>query len=384
MLRLLFPTLILAPLLAAQAVAPLALKEPVRDKIFGGLQLLATEPAIGKLAVAKDPARPWTPEQSQMVEARLRELYRSNGGVKKLVAGPLRQSGVLQRHAALPDEDLLATAWREAAEAMNRLISVYGDGAAPRYPAIDGPLYADLKAPAYQRLQQLAAQVAAEEAAQGEAFFAPSLRYALLLLEINLRNEAGRYEPLERGENRAALERAARLDWRRYRYTAIVVPGAGSDRPGVALSPFGRLRLRLAVQRYRAGHAPFVLVSGGHVHPDRTPFNEAMEMKKALVETFGIPAEAILVDPHARHTTTNLRNAARQIFRYGMPFDRPALITTDPGQSRYIEDPGFAVRCRTELRYLPFRSLKRTSEFDLEFLPALEVLTQDGTDPLDP
>ena len=107
-------------------------------------------------------------------------------------------------------------------------------------------------------------------------------------------------------------------------------------------------------------------------------------MKKALIASFGIPAEAIVVDPHARHTTTNLRNAARLLYRYGMAFDRPALITTDPGQSGYIENPGFATRCRTELRYLPFRSLKRTSAFDLEYLPSLDSLTQDATDPLDP
>jgi uncharacterized SAM-binding protein YcdF (DUF218 family) len=31
-------------------------------------------------------------------------------------------------------------------------------------------------------------------------------------------------------------------------------------------------------------------------------------MKRQLVALFGIPESAILVDPHARHTTTNLRN----------------------------------------------------------------------------
>jgi hypothetical protein len=43
---------------------------------------------------------------------------------------------------------------------------------------------------------------------------------------------------------------------------------------------------------------------------------------------FGIPANAIIVDPHARHTTTKMRNAARLIYRYGMPFSAKALVTT--------------------------------------------------------
>jgi uncharacterized SAM-binding protein YcdF (DUF218 family) len=41
-------------------------------------------------------------------------------------------------------------------------------------------------------------------------------------------------------------------------------------------------------------------------------------MKHDLIARLGIPAAAILVDPHARHTTTNMRNAARLLYRYGM------------------------------------------------------------------
>ena len=99
---------------------------------------------------------------------------------------------------------------------------------------------------------------------------------------------------------------------------------------------------------------------------------------------FGIPEAAILVDPHARHTTTNLRNAARLLYRYGMPFDRKALVSTDPGQSQYIENPLFAKRCLEELGYPPVRVLARVSPFDLEFQPLKESLHSDPRDPLDP
>jgi uncharacterized SAM-binding protein YcdF (DUF218 family) len=96
------------------------------------------------------------------------------------------------------------------------------------------------------------------------------------------------------------------------------------------LSPAGRLRDELAAKRFRDGKAPFLIVSGGFVHPIRTEFSEAIEMKHDLMTRFGIPADSIIVDPHARHTTTNMRNAARLMYRYGIPFDKTALVTTDP------------------------------------------------------
>jgi hypothetical protein len=144
------------------------------------------------------------------------------------------------------------------------------------------------------------------------------------------------------------------------------------------------LRDEIAARRFRDGKAPFILTSGGHVHPSQTEYSEAIEMKRDLMERFHIPAEAIVVDPHARHTTTNMRNAARLLYRYGFPFERKALVTTDLSQSQYIENPDFAKRCASELGYMPFRLLGRTSPFDLEFLPLIESLQIDPQDPLDP
>jgi len=85
----------------------------------------------------------------------------------------------------------------------------------------------------------------------------------------------------------------------------------------------------------------------------KTPFCEAIEMKQALMAEYGIPADAILIDPHARHTTTNIRNAARLLYCYGFPFEKTALITTDQGQSASIEAPTFAQCCINERGYLP-------------------------------
>jgi hypothetical protein len=186
------------------------------------------------------------------------------------------------------------------------------------------------------------------------------------------------------GENAAAVRAIRTTVWPRYPYSVIVVPGAGGDRPGIALSSFGKLRDEIAAKRYRDGKAPFIVVSGGFVHPDRTPFAEALEMKKDLVSRLGIPASAVIIDPHARHTTTNLRNAARLIYRYGLPFAKPALIATDAGQSQYIEAAAFEKRCMEELGYVPYKLLGRVSPFDLEFLPLKDSLQIDPRDALDP
>lgn len=360
-----------------------AAPEALARKVFPALAVMGENAEVRRVSIVKDPAAKWTEEQIVAVEGQLRRLYAEQAGVRNLADQRLRESHLVERHARQAGGDLLAAVFREAAEGMNRIIDVYELGQAPRYPAIDAPMY-DVKSPVYLRMIETGKKVIAGETRPDDAFFSASLRYAILLLELNRRDEAVRFEPMEEGENRAAVQRAKTLAGKRFAYAAIVVPGAGSDRPGVPLSPYGKLRLRVAAARYREGKAPYVIVSGGYVHPNQTPFNEALEMKKSLVEDFGVPAEAIVIDPHARHTTTNLRNAARLIYHYQLGFEKPALIVTDPGQSAYIENANFVKRCMDEMRHVPFRDLKRLSEFDLEFRPTLEALHVDATDPLDP
>jgi hypothetical protein len=101
------------------------------------------------------------------------------------------------------------------------------------------------------------------------------------------------------------------------------------------------------------------------------------------MEDLGVPENAIFVDPHARHTTTNLRNFARLLYRYGLPADRVSLVTTDLFQAAYI---AFMLdeRCSRELGYLPYRELRSISAFDTEFLPDIRSLQADPRDPLDP
>ena len=370
-------------LLAQPARRPLELRSPLQDKIFSVLSALERAPAkdprldgiaARKRAALQQPGNPieamrWTPEEIATVSAVL-------AGTHHLDA-ELRATGLYQK------EPVLVSAWESAAAGMNRIYDVYGLGKPPRYPAIDSVSF-DAKSPNYARMLEVIRAVMSEEPDGHPLFFQAPLRFALELLRANWRDEAGRFEPMERGENQAAFARIGSTDWSRYRYSAIVVPGSGTDRPGQAMSPWGKARVTLAARRFKAGLAPFLIVSGGYVHPAQTPFCEAVEMKKALMAEHGIPAAAILIEPHARHTTTNLRNAARLLWRYGFPWEKAALITTDQGQSAYIEAPTFAQRCLTEIGYLPYEGLQRISQFDLEFRPRAESLQADPLEPLDP
>jgi hypothetical protein len=269
------------------------------------------------------------------------------------------------------------------ARGLNDIVSVYGQGGAPRYPLIDSISFDVNSADFQQRVASLTQQTAAD-ASGPELFFEPSLKAALQLLDWNHRDEAARLEPMESGVNQAAVHAIPTIPWSKFAYSVIVVPGAGPEQRDVALSEAGRKRTALAADEYHAGKAPLILLSGGYVHPSQTQFAEAIEMKKALMHDYHVPEEAILVDPHARHTTTNMRNAAREIYRYGIPMSKPALVVSDTAQVSYIASQPFADRCLKELGYVPYQIVKRASDTSLVFLPMMDSLQQDPLEPLDP
>jgi DUF218 domain len=377
---------------AAQRHAPVKLESPVQDKNFYLLSMLErtpavrdairADPALGHFAI--DPATfQWSEPQIALISHALGNLYRTSPAVKALVDGPLRDSGMYVRYSSLDGASLLEHAWQDCIGGINRVIDVYGLGKPPRYPAIDSITY-DAKTDAWKNTVLNLGLAVMDDLGKNGLFFQPSMRFALELMLFNQRDEAGRSEPMESGVNAAAYQRMKSVDWGRYQYSVIVVPGEGNELPGVALSPGGRVRDDIAAKRFHDGQAPFVLVSGGFVHPAHTEFSEAIEMKRDLTTRLGVPGDAIIVDPHARHTTTNMRNAARLIYRYGAPFDKKALVSTDPQQSSYIEGAPFAKRCLDELGYVPYKILGRKSLFDLEFLPVVDSLESDPRDPLDP
>jgi hypothetical protein len=325
----------------------------------------------------------WTEEEIRIVSFALERLYRENAGVREMVDHELRSSGTYVLYQGRSGEELLAAAWEICARGMNDVIEIYGQGMAPRYPAIDSISF-DVNSQEFQQKIATLAQGLAAEPAEAQLFFSPSLKASLELLAMNRRDEAGREEPMETGGNAAAVKAIPGIDWSKYPYSVIVVPGAGPGDPNTALSVAGRSRTALAAEAYHAGKAPFILVSGGYVHPAQTRFAEALEMKKALLADYQVPESAILIDPHARHTTTNMRNAVREIYRYKMPMEKPALVISDKGQIDGIASQAFVYRCMKEMGYLPYKITEHPSETSVVFLPRIESLQQDPLDPLDP
>ena len=280
-----------------------------------------------------------------------------------LASSHLQPSGMFHLHVPLSDDELLRSAWLDTVAGMHQVFDSYGWSLPP----------AEL-------------DVIINEILSGNPdpmlLFEPMLEIALAAMDYYDRDEAGRYEPMQDGENRSALARIPTIDWEQYRFSIILVPGKGPNLE-IPFHPTSKIRCDLAVERFNVNIAPLIVLSGGHVHPDQTPYSEAIEMKKYLMQQHGIPEEAILVDPHARHTTTNLRNVSRLIFRYGIPPDKPALITTDFFQNIYIAYM-LTERCLEELGYLPWRKVKQLGFSDSCLLPSPTTLYADPRDPLDP
>ncbi|WP_414893363.1 YdcF family protein [Sphingomonas sp. Leaf38] len=292
--------------------------------------------------------------------------------------------GRLGKKAPLANADLsVAAGVDQELEALDVVLRVYGLGLPGRYPKIDGPVFAT-NTPFFADSVKVAINTARAASDAPPETIAASVRLAVALLDVNDATAATRFDPLDQRENAGARALAHRTDWNAFRYALLIVPGVGPEDIGTALSPRSKLHALLAAQRYRQGLAPFILVSGSAVHPRGTRYVEAVEIRRALIERYGIPANRVILEPYARHTTTNLRNATRRMVALGIPLDRSTLIVTDAEQSKYIESPTFTDRNRQELGYLPGAVGRRLSVYDLEFQPSRLSLRHDPRDPLDP
>ncbi len=351
----------------------------------GWAQAMRGDPALVKLAVERaarmpeDTCKPsprcladawiWTEADIALVKARLRLI--------------LRDRALFAAHAALPDAELVVTAWVEAAAAVNRLIAIYAMGAAPRYPKIDAAIFG-AAAPEYAAVLSAHGVATRAQARTDDLFFDPSVRYATGLLRMNERTDAGSYRPLLGGENAGTVRAIMGTDWKAQPYTALLVFGHGPEDAQSHTGVMGHIRLSIAADLFKRGLAPFIIVSGGNVHPNRTPFNEAVEMKRLLIADHGVPADRILIEPHARHTTTNMRNCARLLLAAGFPTDRPALIVSDHRTIQYIGGSELAQRNLREMGIQPGLVAPGPDQFTLRFTPDAAAFHVEAEDPLDP
>jgi hypothetical protein len=275
------------------------------------------------------------------------------------LAKDMRSSGAFALFAALDDAALFRSAFRAEVIAAAKAV-------------------ADYTSELYAAKRSLALDAAR---ARGELPFEPTLALAIATLRQAGRDEAIRHLD----ENAATLAAIPSLDFKAFPFPVLLVPGQGPTSLDEPISESSIHRADLAADRWAAKLAPLIVLSGGHVHPDRTPYSEAIEMKKYLRDVRKLPETALLVDPHARHTTTNLRDVARLMLHAKIPIDRPSLIVSDIFQSVYIIGNPFAVRCDNELHFRPFLStLHSLSVTDTCFFPSKLSLHVDATDALDP
>lgn len=321
-------------------------------------------------------------QEIQAVSARLTDLYKDNNALGKLVKQHLIPSGTYILFHKESSAELLRKAWEQDAMGINFAIGVYAEGKKANYPLIDS-ISVNVNNPRYGSFLYSPAYVVLQECIDSRLFFQLSLTSSLQFIELNERDQAADYEPMETTVNKAAFDRIKTLKWDTYKYSVILVPGAGPDDPAVPLSAGGMLRCRLAAIQYRKGLAPFIMVSGGKVHPYKTKYNEAEEMKRFLIQKLHISENAVIMEPHARHTTTNMRNGVRLMFRYGMPMNKPGLTSTERGQSTWITST-LVDRCKKELDEVPYKPGLRLSETEAEFYPLLDALHIDPTEPMDP
>ncbi len=346
----------------------LRLRNPVQDKNFYLLSLFQQNPEVRKLLRQNKALNKLSNERLQAlrmvancnnvecfdrlfrfdrpaIEAVATELnaLAKHPEFKKLIMKDMRPSGAFIKYNGQSDAEMLVAAWKDAAKGINRLLRIYCLGKDPFYKNIDKVSF-DVSSEEYRSLLKL--NITEIKLSGNTLFFEPSLNFALKLLETNRRDEAGRYEPLEEGENKAALNHLTEIKWSDYSYSFILVLGSG---PGnsARISPIGAKRADAAAQLFQEHKAPLIILSGGHVHPMQTPYCEAIEMKKYLMEKFKIPESSILIDPYARHTTTNFRNAARLVFRYGIPTDLKGLVTSSADHIAITTKDGFRIRCST-------------------------------------
>jgi len=327
-------------------------------------------------------------EEISSIGARLMEL-KNRAQFAKLLNSHLIPSGAYNQ-LVINDKNqdsLIYKAWQQDAKGINFTLSVYAAGKRPNYPLIDSNSLQISTAGSYPRsyLSQVNHVLGylSDVATYDSSFLCLTTTAVNLFLEMNERTQAADFEPMHLGVNEGAFKKIKTLKWTNYPYSVILVPGAGPSDPNTALSTEAMIRLRISSVQYHLKKAPFIIVSGGNVHPYKTRFNEAIEMKKYCVEQLGIPSSAVIVDPHARHTTTNMRNASRLMIRYGMPIEKPGLVCTTQGQSSMIANT-LPSRCMIELGYVPYKNGKRLSNTLTEFYAVSSSLQIDADEPIDP
>ncbi|MBV8327299.1 YdcF family protein [Chryseobacterium sp.] len=322
----------------------------------------------------------WKESDISVLNNSFRNLFASHKKFQNFIENTLYPSQKYLKPEPLNPGEYIQKALLQDLTAMNNVIDIYGAGKKPNYPEIDSISF-NVKDKNYiELLKNIRFDVAADTEKNA---FDKTLLSAIRLLEVNERWDAAQLEPLINTENKEAYEKVKKTDFSKYPYASLLILGAGPQVDGQKISPMGMLRCRQALRSYQKGLAPFIIVSGGRVHPFKTHFIEAVEMKRYMVDVLGIPAYAIIADPFARHTTTNVRNAGRLIIDYGFPKDKWSLVSSSKTHIDYVEK-AMDKRSMKELGNVPYIVGKRINDLLLEYKPTAEAFIINPAEPLDP
>lgn len=133
------------------------------------------------------------------------------------------------------------------------------------------------------------------------------------------------------------------------KYDAIIVPGVPFFEPKWDATM--QMRVLWAIHIYKIGMAKKIIMSGSAVY---SPYVEAQIMKLYAIE-FGVPADDIIVEDRAQHSTENIWYSYKLAKSLGQ---EKIALCTDPFQTRMTYR--FGKRCLKDLKYLPvlFDTLK--------------------------
>lgn len=309
---------------------------------------------------------------------RISALWAENNAFDRLAIDHLSPSGCYISNKRNTVRSFLEGVWATDAAALNTINRIFGDGSQAAHCDDDRRTATD--AQVMDALEKAGSKVNAES-----PFYQLALECAKAVLAVNERDgEAVNYEPLNSGCNKAAFEAARTTAWNNYEYSVIMVPGAGPDDYNTPLHPDGKVRCDIGYKLWKQKLAPFIMVSGGRIHPSKTKYCEAYEMKKYLMGK-GVPESAIIMEPHARHTPTNVRNMVRVMFRMGIPMDMGGIVACTAGViSGTFQNQAFMNRCINEYGFLPVSFGKTVTSEAITFYPRTDCLNIYSKDPLDP
>ena len=305
------------------------------------------------------------------------DLWEEGNVWDMLVKQHLWPSGMYDKVKGKNAKATLSAAFSQDALYINRIIGIYGIKNLTPHCSDDVATATD---------NELAGMInwVRNQAQAGQNMFDLSLMTCRAILQANGReNTPILFEPYATVGNACAMDALRTMNWANYSYGVILCPGAGPDNYATALTSSSKDRCNYAINEYKAKRAPFIMVSGGKVHPAKTNYCEAYEMKKYLMSQ-GIPESAIIMEPQARHTPTNFRNCARIMFRAGMPVDKPCVAVCEHAPLVKFYDGTLQARFTSELGYQAVTFGKELNNNCVEFSINPMSLTIGVNDTLDP